>query len=639
MDIQIPQLENRQIIEQYGVTWTFDKPMPVGKFINGDWYVVGQATIIDIDPPPLFGQQVVDAGWTLIECPRGPGGKREGEGYLSKCHINEVIDWPNQWARNGSMINPCCRTAAYDSRLGFVGDYYHPENFKKPIITLNPGDSLVSTKSRPLEPEYNMEEKNYSYYVRPIDTAPILTCVATPQPPDAFRPSYAPPPANDPTKSHVYLARNLKRELLSSLPLPDNAPDIEEWIRKFQQPWLDHIPFGKEAPYDHMPSYGQWFVWAVSKAALMLHLNYPQLQKERLLINYIQVGIDLWGLVNSGARTEWQAIGGCHSGRKWPIIFAGMMLEDKDMQTLAGAIFSEDQHYYFAPTWSGENVAFQSHITQLESRTDTRYPSTWTRDGHDANSYEYKLCCTNPYMSGQALAARMMKAEPLWNHASFFAYADRWRMADLQSIKDTIVKYTGNLFATWITTKTTINELYKFSDPFEKYMWETYRYKLPGGNHPIPIDTAYVGISPVPDVYASDSLEITIVCSEPTATIRYTLDDSIPDENSNFYTVPFKTTAKIITARAFDSNGNKSAVAQAIYDGYSVPDFPDDANTGPAVDHPNQNNIPDNEQSESESNNKKKSFMSAQSGCQAAASGYLFSLIVVLAILIRQLFK
>ena len=32
-------------VSQYGVTWTFDKPARVGRFVDGDWYVVGPVTI------------------------------------------------------------------------------------------------------------------------------------------------------------------------------------------------------------------------------------------------------------------------------------------------------------------------------------------------------------------------------------------------------------------------------------------------------------------------------------------------------------------------------------------------------------------------------------------------------------------
>lgn len=39
-------------INKDGITWTFSQAVPVGQFVNGDYYVVGPVTIIAIDPAP-----------------------------------------------------------------------------------------------------------------------------------------------------------------------------------------------------------------------------------------------------------------------------------------------------------------------------------------------------------------------------------------------------------------------------------------------------------------------------------------------------------------------------------------------------------------------------------------------------------
>jgi hypothetical protein len=62
----------------------------------------------------------------------------------------------------------------------------------------------------------------------------------------------------------------------------------------------------------------------------MLNCNYTAEEKKPLLINIIQYGIDLWGIARAGYN-GWQAHGGHGSGRKWPIIFAGMLLGDTAM--------------------------------------------------------------------------------------------------------------------------------------------------------------------------------------------------------------------------------------------------------------------------------------------------------------------
>src|SRR5690606_4751330 len=47
-------------ISQFGITWTFDKEYPVGRFANDDWWVVGPVTIVGIDPPSTSGGRVTN---------------------------------------------------------------------------------------------------------------------------------------------------------------------------------------------------------------------------------------------------------------------------------------------------------------------------------------------------------------------------------------------------------------------------------------------------------------------------------------------------------------------------------------------------------------------------------------------------
>ena len=41
-----------QQLTQYGITWTFDRPVQAGQFINGDWWVIGPVTVTSITPMP-----------------------------------------------------------------------------------------------------------------------------------------------------------------------------------------------------------------------------------------------------------------------------------------------------------------------------------------------------------------------------------------------------------------------------------------------------------------------------------------------------------------------------------------------------------------------------------------------------------
>ena len=42
--------DERAEVSQYGITWTFDEPRRVGRFVNGDWWVMGPVTVVRVTP-------------------------------------------------------------------------------------------------------------------------------------------------------------------------------------------------------------------------------------------------------------------------------------------------------------------------------------------------------------------------------------------------------------------------------------------------------------------------------------------------------------------------------------------------------------------------------------------------------------
>lgn len=100
-------------------------------------------------------------------------------------------------------------------------------------------------------------------------------------------------------------------------------------------------------------------------ASLLLLLDYSRERKERLLINFVQYGIDLWGIVRAGHR-GWPAHGGHGSGRKWPIIFAGILLGDADMQSPKKkhpkVVFGEDMQTLYGKGWTGARALYAGHV-------------------------------------------------------------------------------------------------------------------------------------------------------------------------------------------------------------------------------------------------------------------------------------
>jgi hypothetical protein len=122
----------------------------------------------------------------------------------------------------------------------------------------------------------------------------VLTCLAAPQPPDAFRPSYC-----QTATCPQYLARKLRRDLLLRLPRPAAAGKVkpQDYVADFQEPWIDTVYSGRAMGRKKFQFWGAQIAQVVGEASLLLLLDYSPEEKEPLLVNMVQVGIDLDGLV------------------------------------------------------------------------------------------------------------------------------------------------------------------------------------------------------------------------------------------------------------------------------------------------------------------------------------------------------
>jgi hypothetical protein len=477
-----PKLEDlplKEGVSQYGITWTFGKPARVGQFVNGDYYVVGPVTVKTIDPKPLWGDEVKDV--------------------VHKQDVKEN-DYPGQWARNGSTLNHTFDKknfkgyggAGFDSRI--PGHRYNPDLFARLPIEMGPGDALISTISRPTSELTDFGGQ----HVDPLRVAAVLTCLGAPQPPDAFRPSYC-----DTKNSHVYLARNLRRELLLSVaPTPGCPAAPGKYAAAFQKPWIDVVEFGFAAPMDNLPHYGQNICDKVGEASLCLLMDYKPEDKEPLLINMVQVGIDFWGLARAGM--TWRCWGGHSSGRKALLLLTSLMFADQDMQRPYKACpkvqFGEDDQTAMCPFeyhgqtyqrgWTGAKAIFVGHSLEKNGGgakgdpgwgpVDLVPPSQWPlkRPGGLPASEGYRRSNTSNSWIGEALAFRMMHAEKLWDHDAFFAYVDRWMTEDDTPFVEEMKKagaqdYTKAKFGSFG------RQGYVYSARFVKEMWNKYRNNLP----------------------------------------------------------------------------------------------------------------------------------------------------------------
>ncbi|MGD0090913.1 MAG: hypothetical protein ABSE73_13430 [Planctomycetota bacterium] len=442
-----PKLEDlplKDSVSQYGITWTFDQPARAGQFINGDWYVAGPVAVKAIEPRPLYGNEI---------------SKRELD-HMDKERKEE------QRVRNGFMLNPPAQMkVSYDSG---VRNWFDPALIQKLPVALKPGDALVSTISMPkglvLHAQLRNKIERGQDDSSPIRTAAVLTCVAEPQPADAFRPPFCHPAGTDsqlPNSRQLVsvpaLARNLKRELLPSLEATAGRPKIEQYIRFTQRPWVASCFFGFEEPVENMPQYGQEVGRVSGVAALMLCSALKPEQKEHLLVNYVQMGIDLGGMIRAG-HPGWTGWGGHGSGRKLPIVIAGLLLGDEQLaninQSFPKASFGEDEQTAYGDCWTGAKVVFAGH-SGIDAATGVGRnqgrgnpwgpyehlpPAQW--GAGQKTSEAYRRANTSGCWVAEALALRLLHAEKTWGHEAFFDYVDRWMNenddAFVQTLKEAI---------------------------------------------------------------------------------------------------------------------------------------------------------------------------------------------------------
>ena len=435
-------VEKRLQVSQYGITWTFAEPALTGQFITGDWWVAGPVTIAKIDPVP--------------------GPVRMDTASIALNHWGDTSLKNDTTMRNGSMIvEKVGFTQGYDSRNA---SYRKNQSVVLPV-KLNPGQTLISSISNTDLPVDNfcrdiMHEAEKKSRVT-LRAAAVLTCLDTVPPKDAFRPPYA-----GITKP-IFSASDVQWDLLPGLQPAGEVPSWEAFERYLQRPWIDHLMSWEQqelVPNENGPNYGREHARVISIASLMVMLDVPRERKERLTIGLIQRGIDLYGLAMAGG--YWNEGGGHSSGRKWPIVFAAVMLDKNElMQLPPAAFFHEDTQTYYGKGWFGQTVLWQ--MIQHHGKRDTyeeKPPEQWER--WDKTSESYRTCCNAVAWVGTALAARYLKAIQLWGHDAYFDYIDRWMRPD-----DPYAEARGKHPRPKAETTT--------FDPFVTAMWQSHRTSAP----------------------------------------------------------------------------------------------------------------------------------------------------------------
>jgi hypothetical protein len=359
---------------------------------------------------------------------------------------------------NGSMINPSPKlgqTQAYDSAA--YGRYARPGNYDPSMNVARPNSDQLS-KSNPLvlQPNSSLISTESTLQAgdsTKLQTAAVLTVLGSPAKEGSFRPPYS---GTD--KTIRFNKEQLDYSLLASLKPVPGSLRLAAVERYFERPWIDHIPLWPATalhPVDNMPPYGREIATQIGVGALILNLNYSNIRKEKLLVRYVQLGIDLYGIVQDGGEKNWTGMGGHASGRKWPILFAGLILNDPNMKNIGrtdipdyGPAHPEYVHF-------GED---DQTFYVTEADVEATHGSLWGPDRRDAQKIPYeqediglpewgivhaigpersnKFWVTtyrqvsSPGWGGFVLAAHIMNAKDLWNHDALFDYKDRYMQVE-----------------------------------------------------------------------------------------------------------------------------------------------------------------------------------------------------------------
>lgn len=403
-------------VTQNGITWTFARDHQTGTFCNGEHWVKGPVTVV---------------------------------GISNTLHAAGFTPKPGQ---DGSMVNPGatarqgydCTLSSYDASLNAGLPGGKPVATDNPLV-LQPNQTLISMVSwlyrsaddkEPGCPGFNGGTKA----PRPVTrAAAVLTCLSEAPPEGSFRPPYC-----GADKTIKFNKQKLRIELLKNLPPVARTPDVASVEKAMSRVWIDHVHEWMGAmvhPSEHMPNYGRDMTHAMNNAALVLHLDFNALPdkpgKERILINLVQYGIDLAGIADNGG--GWPANGGHSMGRKWPILFAGLMLDDAHMKNVGQwkTRFHEDEQTFYvsqkdveithSPRWAPDKRS----PTHPYEQADIGTPEWGIRHAAEPQADNRDLGATYRSINGEVypgfvLAALLMGQKQAWNHDALFDYTDRY---------------------------------------------------------------------------------------------------------------------------------------------------------------------------------------------------------------------
>jgi len=404
-------------ITQYGITWTFDRDYPTGQFVTGDYWVVGPVRVIAISTDlhaPGFTPRVDDDGSMV-----NPGAD-ELQGYDGS--LQSYREELNAGRPNGKPLSPANLLVLehHSSLVSMVSWLYTSREHKEPGT---PGFNGTTGAPRPV-----------------TRRGAILTVLSEPPPPDSFRPPYC---GSD--KTVRFTVDNLDYSQLRNLPPVADTPRPADLARKLTRPWIDHVHEFAGAmlhPSENMPNYGREMGKILAEASLLANVDVNRLpgspNKDELVVRLVQFGIDSTGIADLGG--GWPENGGHGLGRKFPILFAGVLLDDPHMKSVGTweTRFQDDEQTFYVTRESVEitkstrwNPDHRAKDKEPYRDEDVGMPEWGVRHTmkpeHDNRGWRTPYRAINgTAIPGFALAVAVMDRREEWNHDAYLDYATRY---------------------------------------------------------------------------------------------------------------------------------------------------------------------------------------------------------------------
>lgn len=399
-------------VTQRGITWVFDREHQVGKFANGDYWVLGPVTITRITPD-FDGKS---NGWEVNPVVKGGHGFQAGEGF-----------------------DPALVPKLPYTTQGTVS-----------IVKTTPPDlGQVASKDATGEEAPLSGGKAQGRVL--IKSAAVLTVVEVIPPGDGalvFRPPYVG------VEKPFYKVADLKTGLLPSFAPVAGMPSLESVAKRFGTLQMNHKAgsVGRfTRPQENMADYQPKNTADQNNAALRLMMNDPIAAKMPALIQFVQFGIDKIHTIYLGQ--TWPDGGGHEPGHRIVAAFAAVLLDlPKAKEVLREANFFHGSRWFYrgeggVVLWGcpGSEKGYWEYIMGKGGNRSNKDPYGFI-DGGNAPGGAYQVITSQSH-KGEILATHLMPTlKEAWNLQEWTMlkeYTDRWVTVGLWTQPDPIAPYDG----------------------------------------------------------------------------------------------------------------------------------------------------------------------------------------------------